>query len=110
MPFKIEGRIKVVQEPRKFSSGFVKREFVVTVDDGKYPQDISLEVMQDKVALLDDLRIGDEVSVAFDIRGREYNGRHFNNLVAWNIRKEGAAPPVSERTPPEEMGDGEIPF
>ena len=58
---------------------------VVIVDEGKYPQDINIEFVQDKVALLDSLQPGQQVTVTFDIRGREYNGRYFNNLQGWKI-------------------------
>ena len=69
---------------------FQKREIVVRVEEGKYPQDINLEFVQEKIALLDSVEAGDEVSVMFDIRGREYNGRYFNNLQGWKITKEQA--------------------
>jgi len=75
MAYDLTGTIKLIQEPQTFASGFTKREFVVTVEDGKYPQEICLECVQDKVSLLDDLKEGQEVTVSFDIRGREYNGR-----------------------------------
>ena len=58
---------------------------VVTVEDGRYPQDISLEFVQDKISLLDGVQVGDEVTVSFDIRGREHNGRYYNNLQGWKI-------------------------
>jgi hypothetical protein len=105
MSYELTGKVKLVQDPQTFSSGFTKREMVVTVEDGKYSQDINLEFLQDKVSLLDGVAIGQEIKVFFDIRGREYNGRYFNNLVGWKIEsKEGAAddqPPVPD--------DGEAP-
>ncbi len=64
---------------------------VITVEDGKFPQDILLEFVQDKVSLLEDVKVGDDVQVTFDIRGREYNGRYFNNLQAWRLQKSGGA-------------------
>ena len=85
MAYDLTGKIKLIQEPQTFKSGFTKREMVVTVEDGKYPQDISLEFVQDKISLLDGLQPGQEVTVTFDIRGREYNGRYFNNLQGWRI-------------------------
>lgn len=85
MAYDLTGKIKLIQEPKTFDSGFTKREMVVVVEDGKYPQPISIEFVQDKVSLLDDLQAGDEVTVTFDIRGREYNGRYFNNLQGWKI-------------------------
>ena len=62
---------------------------------------------------------GQEVTVSFDIRGREYNGRYFNNLQAWKmVPAEGGAaggddkPPVSDKDVPAEFDDYEddIPF
>lgn len=95
MAYELTGKVKLVQEPQTFASGFTKREVVVTVEDGKYPQDINLEFLQDKVSLLDSVSEGQEIKVFFDIRGREYNGRYFNNLVGWKIEGgESAAAPA----------------
>lgn len=100
MAFELSGKVKLLQEPQTFASGFTKREFVVTVEDGKFPQEISLECLQDKVSLLDSVNAGDEVKVTFDIRGREYNGRYFNNLVAWKIETGASASAPDEDRPP----------
>src|SRR5690606_14652253 len=67
------------------ASGFTKREFVVTVGDDRYPQDIKLEFVKDKVALLDRYAPGQRVKVGFDLRGGEHNGRYYVNLQAWRI-------------------------
>jgi hypothetical protein len=91
MEYKIAGNVKLIQEPQTFASGFTKREVIVTVESGKYPQDISVEFLQDSVSKLDAIKEGDAVSVAFDIRGREHNGRYFNSLVGWGISVEGAS-------------------
>jgi len=84
MAYEISGTVKVVFETQTFSSGFSKREFVITTQD-KFPQDIKLECLKDKTALLDDLAEGQTVNVHFDVNGREYNGRYFVNLVAWRV-------------------------
>ena len=117
MAYDLTGKIKVIQQPQTFASGFTKREFVVTVEDGKYPQDICLECVQDKVKLLDDLKEGQTVTATFDIRGREYNGRYFNNLQAWRIQAEeqdGSAgddrPPIPDDSEAPGDFDDDIPF
>ena len=96
------GRIKVIQAAQTFGAkGFTKREFVVTVAEGKYPQDIVFECVQDKVNLLDEFKEGQSVTVTFDIRGREYNGRYFNNLQAWRIVPgEAAQQPADDKDRP----------
>ena len=89
MAYELTGKIKIIQDPKTFDSGFTKREMVVIVDDGRYPQEINLEFVQDKISLLDNLQAGQEVTVSFDIRGREYNGRYFNNLQGWKVATVG---------------------
>ena len=115
MAYELTGKIKLLQEPRTFDSGFTKREMVVIVEDGKYPQEINLEFVQDKVSLLDNLQPGQTVTVTFDIRGREYNGRYFNNLQGWKIdfpNATEAAPTDDYAGYPEQSGveDDDIPF
>lgn len=120
MAYDLTGKIKLIQEPQTFNSGFTKREMVVIVEDGKYPQEINLEFVQDKIALLDGLQPGQEVTVTFDIRGREYNGRYFNNLQGWKISAADAssAPPAEydsyQGMPSQDgdsgYGDDDIPF
>ena len=114
MAYELTGKIKLIQEPKTFDSGFTKREMVVIVEDGKYPQEINLEFVQDKVALLESLQPGQEVTVSFDIRGREYNGRYFNNLQGWKVVTSGddmGAPPADSHYPtPSDFGDDDIPF
>ena len=68
------------------TSDFCKREFVVTIDESsKYPQPIKLACIKDKVALLDPVNEGDVVTVAFNLRGREYNERYYVDLEAWKL-------------------------
>ncbi len=114
MAYELSGKIKLIQDPKTFDSGFTKREMVVIVEDGKYPQEINLEFVQDKVALLDDLQPGQEVTVSFDIRGREYNGRYFNNLQGWKVSVADASDTASAdasyaQVAPSPMDD-DIPF
>ena len=117
MGYELTGTVKVVQDAQTFGSGFTKREVVVTVPDDKYPQDINVEMVQKNVALLDGVNIGDEVVVAFDIRGREYNGKYFNNIQGWKIdvvgTSEAPAEVSEEKEQPEEDKEedmGDIPF
>ena len=87
---------------------------VVIVEDGKYPEEINLEFVQDKAVLLDALAPGQEVTVSFDIRGREYDGRYFNNLQGWKVvtvGEEMQAPPEDPYLPtPSDFGDADIPL
>lgn len=118
MAYDLTGKIKIIQPVQTFDSGFTKREMVVIVEEGRYPQEINIEFIQDKVGLLDELQVGQEVTVTFDIRGREYNGRYFNNLQGWKLSTlEGnnsiaadRSPPVTHDVGPTDFEDEDIPF
>ncbi|MBL9159588.1 MAG: DUF3127 domain-containing protein [Verrucomicrobiales bacterium] len=88
--FEMEGTVKVIEDIQSFASGFTKREFVIEVEDGKFPQSIKFECVKDKTALIDQFQIGDPVKVFFDIRGNEYKGKYYVNLNAWKLERPGA--------------------
>ncbi len=94
--FELIGTLKVLEEPQTFASGFTKREFVIEVPDGNYPQMVKFEAVRDKIDQLNNFSLGDELKVTFDVRGNEYKGRYYVNLNAWKIQGEasggGAAP------------------
>lgn len=96
MSYTIRGTIKEISETQEFASGFTKREFVVTEQADKYPQDIKLEVVKERCAELDALAVGQKVEVQFNIRGNEHNGRHFVNLQAWKIEALTMAPEAAQ--------------
>ena len=109
--FELEGKIKLINEIQSFDSGFTKREFVVEVEDGKYPQMIKFECVREKTALTDGLAIEDPVKVTFDIRGNEFKERYYVNLNAWKMEKLGAgsgggsAPPEYDDMPPSDLSE-----
>ena len=88
--FEISGTIKKVFDEQTFGSGFNKREFVLTIESGRFPQDIKFECVKEKVELVAGLQPGAKVKVFFDLRGREWKESYFVNLNAWKIEAEGA--------------------
>jgi hypothetical protein len=80
----VSGKIKLIYDEQSFSSGFTKREFVVTTQE-QYPQDLKFECVKDKTAMLNGLQPGADVTVHFNLRGNEYNGKYYVNLQAWKI-------------------------
>jgi len=114
MSYELTGTVKEIFDEQTFSSGFNKRAFVVTSDDGKFPQDIQFECLKERVEMVSKLSKGDKVTVSFDINGREWNGKYFVNLVAWKIENDseneevpGDKPPLPD---PDEDFDQEPPF
>lgn len=100
--YEMEGTVKLIDDLQTFPSGFSKREFVITTEADRFPQDVKFECLKDKAEMLEKVNKGDRIKVTFDIQGREYNGRHFVNLSAWKI-----APADASENPP---AGGEPPF
>ena len=90
--YEAAGKLKWIGTTQSFPSGFTKREFVVTTEHDKYPQDLKFEVVKDKCSALDPFELGQKVQVSFDIRGNEYNGKYFVNLACWKIQATGNSP------------------
>ena len=103
MNYEMAGTVKLLQEPQTFSGGFTKREIVLSIQDGQYTQDVCIEFVQDKVALLDTITVGQIITISFNIKGREYNGRYFNNLQGWRIETDKSAKPKVENVEQESI-------
>ena len=92
--YKAKGTIKNIGELQEFSGGFTKREIVLTIGD-KYPQDVAFEAVKHMTDDLDQFRPGDELTICFNLRGREWEGRHFVNLQAWRFENHVSMAPES---------------
>lgn len=91
MSYTATGKVKVVNATIQVSEKFAKREFVVEIA-GDYPQLISFQLTQDKCSLADSLNLDDEITVSYNLRGREWTSpqgevKYFNTLEAWKIDK-----------------------
>jgi single-strand DNA-binding protein len=89
MAYDVTGRLHEIFDEQQVSEKFRKREFVLEVQDGQYPEQIKFQLVQDKTALIDPYKMGDEVKVTFNLRGRGFNKNgqmlYFTNLEAWRI-------------------------
>lgn len=87
-------------------------DFVVEIP-GQYPKKVCFQLMNNKI---DSFRfnVGDEVNVKFDIEAREYQGRWFNSIIAWEIAvTQASAPqPITPQAQPTEpaKNDDDLPF
>ena len=80
----VEGNIKQIGETVTFDSGFTKRQIVVTTNE-TYPQEIAIDFIKDGCTMLDSFAVGQNVCVAINIRGNEYNGKYYVSLQGWKI-------------------------
>lgn len=93
----VQGKIKVIGKVETYGN-FTKRNYVVTTDE-KYPQDISIELHQDKTNLIDKFKVGDNIKTSINLRGKEWvnpqgEAKYFNSIVGWRIENVENAPDV----------------
>jgi hypothetical protein len=87
----IKGKIHEISEVTNVTDTFKKRELIVEyAENPSYPEFIKFEALQDKVSLFDNFKVGDQVEVSFNLRGRPWTDRngktsYFNTLVVWRI-------------------------
>ena len=99
----ITGKLHFVEDTKQVSDSFKRRSFVVEyVDNPLFPQYVSFELTQDRVGAIDAFKIGENIEVTFNLRGREYDKdgvkKYFNTLEAWMIKEaaaSGAAEPAT---------------
>ena len=99
----VTGKIKMIDATKEVgSSGFKKRDVVVTTDE-QYPQHILVQFVQDKCDLLNGFAVGEAVKIDINLRGREWvnpQGEtvYFNTIQGWRIGKLQAEAP--QQAPP----------
>lgn len=92
----IQGKIIVVLPER---SGVSQRgnqwrsiSYVLETQE-QYPKKLAFDVTNDKIEQLN-IQLGEILTVQFDINAREYNGRWFNSVNAWNVIRQTQQAPA----------------
>jgi hypothetical protein len=115
--FKINGTLKVANQTQVINEKFSKREFVIETTD-QYPQLVMFQLTQDKCNLLDPFKVGNQLEVSFNLRGREWTSpagevKYFNTLEAWRLeRLDGSGESIQDKARVDQIeddGDG-LPF
>jgi len=88
--FTLTGKILFIGEEKHISEKFNTREFAIEEYHPQYPQKVLFQLVNKNCDLVLNRQIGDEVTVNFNIKGREWvspNGeiKYFNTLEAWKI-------------------------
>jgi hypothetical protein len=91
----MKGAIKLINPIKVISDKFSVREFVITTAD-KYPQEVIFQTVNDKMDIIAPYGQGQQVTVSFNVRGREYNGKYYNTLDAWKVQGEATVQPIEE--------------
>ena len=116
--FKVTGKITLIKEAEsgqsKAGKQWSKQEFVVETTD-EYNNLYCFQVFGDERVenLTKYNKVGDDVTVSFNVSTNEWKGKHFTSLGAWKIEKAANdLPPVTEDGGDTESAsdDGDLPF
>lgn len=79
-----------------------KQEYILETQ-GQYPKKVALTVWGERIDQFN-LQEGDLVNAKIDIESREYNGRWYTDVKAWQVDKQESASTVNDFTdfPPQE--------
>ena len=103
----LTGKIIAVMEPRggvsaRTGNTWKTQEYVLEIP-GQYPKRCLFNVFGEDRINQFNIQNGDELTIQFDIDAREYNGRWFNDIRAYNvIRGQQPVPGVQPVAAPSE--------
>jgi len=115
----LKGRIVNILEVEsgtsKAGKEWKKQGFVIDSGDQYNPNVCFSLFGDDKIAMLGNYSVGQEVTVSFNLSSREFNGRWYHNVDAWRIEaadNQGSVPPPTEEPKVEEFAKNEddLPF
>ena len=110
MSLQLSGKVKAIFDTQTFGSGFTKREFVITTEE-TYPQDVKFELVKDKTSAIDAYKVGQSITVNFNVRGNEHLGKYYVSLQAWKLEADQSASPAKQSAPVAVEDDGlDLPF
>ncbi|MFD1629196.1 DUF3127 domain-containing protein [Pseudopedobacter beijingensis] len=88
----VKGKVHEVSDTMSVTESFRKRELIVEIaENPQYPEYVKFEAIQDRCSLMDPLKVGDDVEVFFNLKGRPWSdpktGRknYFNTLQVWKV-------------------------
>ena len=91
----LTGKIIAVLQARsgvsqRTGNSWMTQEYVMEIP-GQYPRHMVFNIFGEDRIKQFNIQVGEDVTVSFDIDAREYNGRWFNDIRAYNVVR-GAAP------------------
>jgi len=115
MSFTIKGKILSIGEVKNFDNGAKAINYQVETDE-QYNNLYSFEMYKgaEHVEHIDNFvkynKVGDQVSVEFNVRTNDYNGRFYTSLSPWKIEKLGTDENKTEKSILEEAVENDLPF
>jgi hypothetical protein len=99
----LTGKVIAIMEARggvsqRTGNPWMTQEYVIEIP-GQYPRKMVFNIFGEDRIKQYNIQAGEEITVQFDIDAREYNGRWFNDIRAYNIIRGQAAQAVPAATP-----------
>jgi hypothetical protein len=124
MSGKVTGKVHFIDETKEFGQrGFRKRMVVLEQENGQFTNYIPVEFLRDACDTVNDLSVGDEIEVTYQLAGRKWQRdpnsevKYFLNAEATSFRSlSGAAPAAAggmdDQPPPDEeqLDEEDVPF
>lgn len=99
MSLELTGKITYIGAVETVGSNNLEKRTVVIETTDSYPTKQACDFLKDKVSVLDNYKVGEEVKIGINIKSNESNGRWFTNILGWKIEKVGSAPVTNNATP-----------
>lgn len=101
MTYETQGQVEFIGQAQTYGTkGFTKREFTLLITEGEYTNSIKFEFTGDKCERLDQVKVGDQVTVKFALTGRtlEFTPKlkSYTNLRAFYISSGQNSQPQSQ--------------
>lgn len=93
-------------------NGAWKKQDIILETEGTYPKKVCISIWGDKINE-SQLKVGNNLTVQFDIESREYNGKWYTDVKAWKVEGASADQGPMDRDFSDEVGDVEkddLPF
>lgn len=82
----LKGKIKVIKDLS--NDKIEKKQVVITIDNGKYPNDVAIDFLKDKIKLIDNARPNQIATIKINVVSREYQGKWYTNINGWDVKLE----------------------
>ncbi len=95
----LTGKVIAILEPRsgvsqRTGNPWMTQEYVIEVP-GQFPRKMVFNIFGEDRIKQFNIQMGEDITVQFDIDAREYNGRFYNDIRAYNILRGAAVPPAA---------------
>ena len=87
MKIHIIGKLIAIKEKEKISEKFTKQSIWLEVPDGKYPQTLNIEFINNAIDEIYEIEIGNELQVEAYLKGRVWQEKCFTSISGSKITK-----------------------